>query len=663
VNESRPAVFLSYASEDTSAAQRISSALRAAGIETWFDKSELRGGDAWDNQIKQQIKACALFIPVISANSRARTEGYFRLEWKLAVDRSHLMADDKTFLLPVVVDDTPEADARVPDKFRQVQWTHLPAGDPPPAFIAEVARLLSASDRGPAASSERHADGSQGHRLAPTHSGGGRPRAAWLAWAAAAAVIMGAIAAVRLWPAQHGMTTGSAASGSDKSIAVLPFVDMSQSKDQEYFSDGLAEELIDLLAKIPDLKVAARTSSFSFRGRAVTIGEIGQTLKVANVLEGSLRKSGQTVRVTAQLVRADNGYHLWSETYDSNLSDVFKIQDDIARAVVDKLKLTLLTAEPRIATRTANPEVHDLYLQGGFAADADTDDGIKKAIDFWQRALALDPNYAPAWALLSRAYYRQVANGYVPAPAGIARTLAAAHKATELDPSLAEPYVSLALARMSAGHDWAGARTAVDTALRLEPNNSHALFLNAHLTRSVGDADDAMVLFHQALERDPLDLLQRRYVARALYFAGRLAEAEAMIRQILAKSPSFSAAHYELGRILLARGQVAAAVAAFEAESSPGWREFGLPLGYHAAGRTADANTAFAALLRDSAGSEYQVAETYAYFGDSDQAFTWLDRAVDVDPGIQWIRGDPLLKSLTGDPRYAALLHKLNLPP
>jgi len=478
------AVFLSYASQDAEAAHRICEALRSAGVQVWFDQSELRGGEAWDRQIRKQIHDCALFVPMIS----------------------------------------------------------------------------------------------------------------------------------------------------------------------------------DLLAKTPGLHVTARTSSFYFKGKQATIPEIARTLGVANILEGSIRKSGNRLRITTQLIRADNAEHLWSETYDRDQEDIFKIQDDIARAVVDKLRMTLLGGGvPRSGSAIVSPQAHNLYLQGRYLIASDTAEDLTKAGAYFQRALDLEPGYAPAWAGLALVAARQIANGYIPVADGIARAATAAQKSVELDPSYAEGYVELGRSRMLSSFDWTGARKAFDHALLLEPSNSGAQFALAHIIMAVGNADDSLRRYQQGLERDPLNLLQRRYMARVLYYAGRLDEAEEVIRQVLEVNPSFPAAHYELGRVLLARGQVPQAVKEFESEKSS-WSVLGLPLGYHAQGRTADANVALQRLVDNSAGSEYQVAEAYAYFGNVDQAFTWLDRAVALrDPGIQWLRGDPLLRNLTHDPRYVALLQRLNL--
>ncbi len=273
MSTSPKAVFLSYASQDAEAARRICDALRAVGLDVWFDQSALRGGDAWDASIRRQIKECALFVPVISANTQAREEGYFRREWNLAVNRTLDMADDKAFLLPVVIDATIDVNARVPEKFRDVQWTHLPAGEAAAVFVERVHRLLS----GGAAPSAP---------IAPTHA------------------VPAAAPAVTL-PANES-----------PSIAVLPFVNRSRDEEDEYFSDGLADELLNVLSKIRGLRVAARSSAFTFKGKGATVAEVGRALNVATVLEGSVRKAGNRMRISVQLVKVADGYQLWSETYD-----------------------------------------------------------------------------------------------------------------------------------------------------------------------------------------------------------------------------------------------------------------------------------------------------------------------------------------------------------
>ena len=281
MSDANPAVFLSYASQDAEAARRICESLRAAGVEVWFDQNELVGGDAWDQKIRKQIRECALFVPILSANTQARLEGYFRIEWKLAAQRTHAMADEKAFLLPVVIDDTTDADARVPVEFKAVQWTRAHRGGNAGAFVANVLNLLGA----------------------PTP-----------------------IPPVATNPASN-RTMGPAGG---PSIAVLAFTNLSRDPENEYFSDGISEELLNVLAKLPGLKVAARTSAFFFKGRNVPIPEIARALGVAHVVEGSVRKMGNRVRITAQLIDAQDGFHVWSDNFDRELQDIFAVQDEIA---------------------------------------------------------------------------------------------------------------------------------------------------------------------------------------------------------------------------------------------------------------------------------------------------------------------------------------------
>ncbi|HZF14637.1 MAG TPA: tetratricopeptide repeat protein [Steroidobacteraceae bacterium] len=448
----------------------------------------------------------------------------------------------------------------------------------------------------------------------------------------------------------------------EKSIAVLPFTDMSEKKDQQYFADGIAEELLDLLAKTQGLQVTARTSSFYFKDRQATIADIAKTLNVSNILQGSVRKSGSTVRVSTQLIRASDGVNLWSQSYDRDAKDVFKVQDEIATQVVSNLRLTLF--EPASsASRTANAEAYNLYLQGNYFRDRDTEASLQKALDLFQQARDLDPNYAPAWAGIASTTMRQLANGYIGIAEGAELVRAAANKAIELDPTNGQAYASLGTIQMSFDYNWMGAKATLAKGREGEPNNSILLTTSAILARALGRNDEADAYFKRALEHDPVNLLARRYYGRTLFQAGRLDEAERQLRQVLTMNDAQPGVHYEIGRILLVRGEADAAVKEFEAEKSPAWKEFGLPLGYFAQHRAPETNAAVAALLRETTGSEFQVAETYAYMGNPDKAFEWLDAAiVGRDPGLAWLSDDPLLKGLVGDPRYPALLRKLRMP-
>ena len=421
MTEPSTAVFLSYASQDAGAAQRICEALRGGGVEVWLDTAELRGGDAWDQKIRRQIRDCALFIPIISRNTASRLEGYFRLEWKLAVDRSHLMAAEKPFLLPIVIDGTQDANAHVPDKFREVQWTRLTNGDASPAFVERVTRLLGQSPPAPPATGAAPSAAAP-PSAAAAHSAGSEQssstvtqppsRVSWhralLVSIPLGLVAIGYFALHRAAPppptptppaespssTRPSVQAGSPTQAPQKSVAVLPFVDMSEKHDQEYFSDGLSEELIDVLIKVPGLRVPARTSSFSFKAKAVTVGEIARVLGVTHVLEGSVRKAGGRLRVTAQLIRADDGFHEWSETYDRDVHDVFAVQDDIARSVAEQLKLTLMSGISPAVARDVSPEAHNLYLQARYRMESEAPADLDAAVDLYQRAIAAAPRYA-----------------------------------------------------------------------------------------------------------------------------------------------------------------------------------------------------------------------------------------------------------------------------
>ncbi|HMH30841.1 MAG TPA: TIR domain-containing protein [Steroidobacteraceae bacterium] len=667
MGESNKAVFLSYASQDAAAAMRLCEALRRGGLEVWLDQSELRGGDAWDQRIRQQIRECTLFVPIISINTASRPEGYFRLEWDLADQRTHKIARNRPFIIPVCLDATANAGADVPESFQRVHWTRLPGGEAQATFVERISRLLSPGEPSPLANDVPV--GATTHQP-PAPNQRRRPKSVALLIALGLFLVGSFVVLDRLVLSKRDapasatpIARASAAVPSavaEKSIAVLPFVDMSERKDQEYFSDGLSEELIDLLAKTQGLEVIARTSSFYFKGKQVTIAEIAKTLNVANVMEGSVRKAGNTIRVTAQLIRASDGVHLWSETYDRDLKDVFKVQDEIAQGVVQKLRLTLLPVISIASARTVNSEAHSLYLQGRYFQNRDTGEDLAKANDYFKRALALDATYAPAWAGIATVATRQVANGHITMAKALVVTREAASKALELDPKNGEANAALGIAHMMA-HEWAQAEATLASAREIDPTDSSVFMISGVLARGLGRDDDAIALFRQALEHDPLNLVARRYFARTLSFAGRLAEAEAEIRQVLDTNSAQPGAQYDLGRILVAKGQIDAAGAAFEAETDEGWKRIGLPLSYHALHRTAEANAAFAILLSKSAGAEFQLAETYADFGDADQSFKWLEAASQLDLGIIWLHNDPLFKDLTRDPRYTVVLRKLKM--
>jgi TolB-like protein len=464
VPQLRGAVFLSLALQDAEAATQICDALRRAGIEVWLYTSELRGGDAWDQMIRRQIRDCALFIPVISQHTQERLEGYFRLEWKLAVERSHLMATERPFLLPVVVDATRSKDAIVPDEFRAVQWTRLPGGTTPSSFVERVQRLLSpvtsTTSRMPASA----VSGFLPATREPTRvSRWSKP--ALFAIGAVLAVALSYVIAAKSWSSKHIGETAPALSAASTtaasvstapfsppahSIAVLPFVNLSGDPSEQYFSDGLTEELLNSLTRINELQVAARASSFSFQGEHADITTVGHKLNVASVLEGSVRRSGNTIRVTAQLNNTVTGFHLWSQTYDRNVGDVLELQTDIATAVANALKVALLgdvSAKIELGG-TRNPAAFDAYLRGSKAFSIGSHDAkaFQTAIAAYAEAIRLDPNYALAFAGRSRAhggYAGEFATGAGEIRDSFDKAQADARKPIVLAPELGEGYLAL----------------------------------------------------------------------------------------------------------------------------------------------------------------------------------------------------------------------------
>jgi TolB-like protein/tetratricopeptide (TPR) repeat protein len=674
------AVFLSYASEDAVAAERVCAALHAAGIEVWFDKSELRGGDAWDAAIRQQIKACTLFIPVISRSTQARGEGYFRLEWKLAVDRSHLMAADQAFLLPIVIDDTADAAARVPDRFREVQWTRLPGGETPSAFTERVLRLLGEEPAGTAPVTPRASAAAVGPKPFPPTT---RWKPALLAIIAVVVLALAYLAANRLMVSKRGPepynvsggAAGRAATGDGfkpppHSIAVLPFVNMSGDKDQEYFSDGLTEELLNSLAAIDGLQVAARTSAFSFKDKDTDIGTIARKLNVGAVLEGSVRRSAHTIRITAQLINAVTGFHLWSKTYDRDPGDVLKLQTEIATAVAEALKVALLvdvSAKIELAG-TRNAAAFDAYLRGLKAARiaaATTPRECQAPIDAFSEAIRLDPKFALAYA--NRAFVTSDCAGssraWLQQPNEQAER-ADAERAIELAPSSAEGY--LALSRIEQGSlRFEPAEQACTRALALGPGDVQVLYECSLLAVYFGHADSAISAARHAVELDPLNPLSHRALGDALRYTRHYQDSIAAYQASIAADPEFAADSYALrGLAYYLAGDLSSAQSSCEARADYFRSEVCLAIVYGKLGRHADAAAALAKIReRGGDAAAYQYTEIFAQWGDRNTALDWVEKALKLrDPGLVYTKVDPLMDPLRGEPRFQAVMEKLNFP-
>ncbi len=447
----------------------------------------------------------------------------------------------------------------------------------------------------------------------------------------------------------------------EQSIAVLPFENMSGDPDQEYFSDGISEELLNLLAQIPELTVISRSSSFSFKGKDIAIPTVAKQLNVAHVLEGSVRKVGNRVRITAQLIEARSDTHLWSESYDRTLDDIFAIQDEIAADVVDALKITLLGKEPK-ATET-NPEAYALYLQGRYFINQGTEESIKKAETLLKQALAIDSGFAPVWTELASVYSTQ--GGYY-RPVNEAYELArdAIQQALAIDPQYARAYAELAWVEMLYERDFAAARQHQQRALALDPGDAIILEVAASLSTKLGNLDEAIDLYRQSIALDPVSPNQHLFLGRAFYFAHRLDEAADSLQMALSLSPGRIGGQYYVGWVLLAQGDVQAALLAMEQERADGYRLTGTAVVQHALGDAAASDAALAELIekkRDIAA--YQIAMAYAFRGEINNAFDWLERAYDNgDTGLAHMLVDPLVANLHNDSRWEPFLDKMGLP-
>jgi TolB-like protein/Tfp pilus assembly protein PilF len=660
LTEPSRAVFLSYASQDAEAAQKVCEALRAAGVEVWFDKSELRGGDAWDQSIRRQIKNCALFIPVVSRHTHERAEGYFRLEWKLAVDRSHLITATKAFLLPVVIDDSPDDDEQVPDRFRELQWTRLPGGETPPAFVERVQRLLSGemASQAPRA----HSTGSAG---ASPPAGRGSTRRRMGVW-------YGAIALVVLLALGYlGMERLKQPSASNAaSIAVLPLANESGEAAQQYFSDGISEDLITALSQFPGLKVIGRSSAFQFRDSKEDSRSIGAKLGVAHLLEGSVRKSGDLIRVSAELIDAADGTTQWSERYDRPYQDLFALQDEITRAVAEALKAKLLpgahAAEQSDRPPSGSLEAYNALLQGRFYASRGTEADLRKAVEYFTQATALDPRYALAWTGIAGTWTYIGATYLEGAPAqeAYAKAREAVDRALALSPDLAAAHGARGILLQDSDFDWHGAEAEYRRALELAPNDSLAKFNFGTQLATVGDVDHAIELTLQALATEPLRATYYNWLASYLSGLHRLDEAERAIRRAIELQPGAEGFHYTLAVIEIQRGNAQAALAAAQAEPPGPWQDIAFALARQIGTDRSAADAALKTLIEKwGGGAPFQIAEVYALRNDAKATFEWLDRSwSNRDAGVGQLLFDLFILRFKDDPRFAAFCRKVGLP-
>ncbi len=444
------------------------------------------------------------------------------------------------------------------------------------------------------------------------------------------------------------------------SIAVLPFVNMSSDAEQEYFSDGLSEELLNLLAKIPALRVASRTSAFSFKGKDITIGDVGRELNVGHVLEGSVRKSGTKIRITAQLIDVKHDTHLWSETWDRTLDDVFAIQDEIAQVVVDQLRIELLGATPQVAETSA--EVYGLVLQARHHLRRRSIDGYRTAEGLLHSAIEIDPSYAPAWASLSLVY---IASAAIDTARGAreATTLGtdAVKKALELDPNNTLALSTLASIEIASNYDSEAAIQYLERALTISPGNSDALNTASGIAMIVGDFDTGKKLGRSMVLVDPLNTGAHLNYGYSAYFAGDFEDAIESFEKVIGLNPDAAGLHYYIANILWVQGKYEQALARIQLENVDGFRYTTLAMLHFVLGNIEASDAALASLNELDIEWAYQRVMVYAVRGEKDKAFEWIDTAIEIrDRGLNLAVGDPALDNLRDDPRFADVLKRMN---
>lgn len=556
------AVFLSYAREDAEPVRRIADALRAFGVEVWFDQHELRGGDAWDAQIRTQIRTCTLCIPVVSARTQARGEGYFRREWRIAVERTHDMAAGVPFLMPVVIDDTPESEALVPEEFMRVQWTRLPMGVPTPQFVEQVKRLLAGSKLEPGRLRPGMVPSRGGVATPPK-----KPIPAWT-WGALAVVVVGVAVVLGVSrksadspnprpptpdPKSQTPDPVSLSRMTDKSVAVLPFANMSEEQDSAFFADGIHEDILTNLALIRELRVVSRTSVMSYRDTKKPMRQIATELGVTYILEGSVRRAGNKVRVTGQLIQAATDEHVWARSYDRDLTDIFSIQSELSQQIAAALKTALSPEEKTLLARrpTANPAAYDLFLK---AREVDNREGNTisartRRIALLQGAVDLDPNFAHAWAELGVACAFWYFSNLEGMDAQLARAKVAIERAVQLAPDDPEVFGSLGSYYYYGFRDYARAAEQYERRARLQPNAPVVFNSLSLILRRQGRWAESLPNALRACELDPANISYLRNLQATLRAARRWDEALTVQRRIVALLPDSLDEAFEAVRI------------------------------------------------------------------------------------------------------------------
>jgi TolB-like protein/Flp pilus assembly protein TadD len=639
-----PAIFVSYASQDVELADALVRTLEEQGFRCWIAPRDVDPGTRYADAIIDGINTSNAFVLILSESAVA--SGHVGKELERASSK-------RKPILALRVDKTP-LNHTFEYFLSESQWIELGIGGISAALakVADAIARLGATPRQDGA-------GLPAARSSPVF----KKRIPWPLIVSGSLCLLGAawFLISRTLPNMSSVTQPVNTRALDlavpeQSVAVLPFADLSEKKDQEFFSDGLSEVIIDMLSSVPDLKVPPRSSSFYFKGKPTPSADIARALGVVHVLEGSVRRSGDNLRVTAQLIRADSGHRLWSQTFDRKADDILKIQDDIARAVVGALKGRLKGTLLLESTGTKNAEAYSLYFQAlQQYRQSRTEDDSRQALAKAKKSLDLDPQFAQALALQSSLLDDLGLH---------AEARQAVDKALELNPNLAVAHFALARLRLNS-YDLPGSEKELGRALELDPDLAGALDATALIESFRGQFTQSIEKFQRVVVMDPVNPERYEKLASVYFFAGRYAEASAAIRRAMELQPGFADPHEWSSTILFAQGKVAAALAELDLVADENHR---LGCGcrtmmLESLGRKAEANAALANLIEVHSRDEaFGIASVYASRGDANHAFEWLDRAyAQREFALYWVKIEPAFKAIRNDPRFHAMLVKLNL--
>ncbi len=659
-------IFISYSSADIALANRVCAALEENGIPCWIAPRDVRAGEVYADSIVQAINACRAMVVLLSAG---------------AVESSHVLREVE----------------RASSKKRPIIALRIGTFALPPAleYFLSASHWLDASDgQTEKALSQLTADLHVGARTASTGAAGVVARdtarqttrgPARLGLTFVVALMLIYLIVDKLWLSQPSATpatsargtagsasiAGAAFSPAPHSVAVLPFVNLSGDPKDDYFSDGLSVELLDSLASIPNLQVAARTSSFSFKGKDVDVTEIARRLNVGAILEGSIRKDGKHVRITANLVNARTGFRLWSNTYDRDLKDILKLQTEIATAVTTALQATLLgdTATLVELGGTQNPQAFDAYLRGERLVGTSLDQATtRQQFDAYNEAISLDPQFAKAYVAkaLAEVIFASNTAATTAAREGFQRARNAAEKAVAIAPALGEAHSALGFVLDAGFQDYAGAAAEHERALALAPGNSRVLLMSARFLSEIGRSDAAVSNARRAVVLDPLNPNAYRILGLILLYTRHFHDAVVAYDRALSLNPQAVQAAASRGLAQFALGDYAAAQRSCSIPPLDWYSHLCLAIVWHKLNRETEASAELAA-LRASAADEndqaYQYAEVYAQWGNPAQALDWLETAYRVrDPGLLQLKVDYLLDPIRQEPRFRTILEKMRFP-